>query len=143
MVKTKPVDLVVKKWVERASVATDDYKFGIENPRRDWQKATEDSFARWQAGVQQAIANRTFIGGVRAAGTEKWRRKALEVGADRYASGVRAAQEDYASAMAEVLRVIEGITLPERGPKGDPKNIERVKVIADTLHKWAVARKKV
>jgi len=142
MVKTKPAELVAKKWVDRASVASDDYRYGIENPREDWQRATEAAFDRWTKGVQQAIANKSFVGGVRKAGTEKWRRKALEVGADRYASGVRAAKDEYASKIAEVLNVISGITLPERGPRGDPKNIERVRVIADTLHKWAQAKKK-
>jgi len=142
MVKVKPIDMVVKKWQERASVATDDYKFGIENPKVDWASATEKAFDAWQKGVQAAIAEKRFVGGVRKAGTEKWKRKALEVGADRYATGVRAAVDEYQSAMAEVLRVIEGVTLPERGPRGDPKNIERVKAIADALHKYAIAKKK-
>jgi hypothetical protein len=31
------------------------------------------------------------------------------------------------------LQVIESIQLPPRGPKGDPRNIERVRVIAQAL----------
>jgi len=142
MVKVKPIDVVVKKWQERASVASDDYKFGIENPKRDWASATERAFDAWQKGIQQAIAERRFVGGVRSAGSEKWRKKALEVGADRYATGIRAAIDEYNAKMSEVLRVIEGVTLPERGAKGDPKNIERVRAIADALHKYAIAKKK-
>jgi len=143
MVKVKPVDRVVKKWEERASVATDEYKAGVENPRQDWAKATEDAFPAWQTAIQEAIRNKTFIGGVRKAGTDKWRKGALEKGADRYSSGVRAAVDEYRDAMGEVLRVIEGVTLPARGPKGDPKNYDRVKAIGDALHKYKVAKKKV
>ena len=44
--------------------------------------------------------------------------------------------------MGEVLRVMEGVTLPARGPKGDPKNYDRVKAIGEALHKYKVAKKK-
>ena len=142
MVKTKPIDVVKKKWADRASVAGDDYKFGVQNPKRDWARATEEAFDAWTKGIQEAIAEKRFVGGVRKAGTEKWQKKAIEVGADRYTTGVRAAVDEYEAAMSEVLRVIEGVSLPPRGPKGDPKNIERVKAVADALHKFAIARKK-
>jgi len=141
MVKVKPIDVVRRKWEERASVAVDDYKFGIQTAE-DWAAAAERAYDRWAKALQAAIAEKRYVGGVRAAGTEKWKKKALEVGADRYASGVRAATDEYARKMSEVLRVIEGISLPEKGPKGDPKNIERVRIVAETLHKWAMAKKK-
>lgn len=142
MVKVKPIDKVVKKWSDRASVAEDDYRFGVENPKQPWSKAAEAAYDTWVKAIQAAIANKSFVGGVRRAGDEKWRKKALEVGARRFAEGVRAATDDYAARMSEVLRVLEGITLPPRGPKGDPANINRVATIAKTLHDWAQARKK-
>ena len=140
MVKVPPIERVKRKWVERASVAEDDYRYGIETSE-DWQAATLNATSRWEQGIQQAIREKRFESGVRRVTTDEWRRKALEVGARRFAEGVRAAEEEYAKAMSEVLRVIEGLTLPERGPRGDPKNIERVKVIADALHKWRISRK--
>lgn len=143
MVKVKPIDVVVKKWKARASVATDDYKYGIQNPKQPWSKAAEAAFDAYVSGVQEAIADKRYVGGVRKAGDEKWSRKALEVGATRYAPGIAAATDEYAAAMGEVLRVIEGISLPPRGPKGAASNYDRVKVIGDTLHKWKLARKRV
>jgi len=140
MVKTKPIDKVTKKWQERASVATDDYKFGVENPKRDWAKATEESAGAWEQGVQQAIREKRFVKGVRSAGTEKWQKRASEKGAVRYADGIRTAVDEYERKMAEVLRVMEGVDLPPRGPRGDPRNIERVARIADALHKWKIAK---
>ena len=141
MVKTKPVEHVVKKWESKASIATDDYKFGVENPKEDWASATEGAFSRWQAGIQESISKKTLIGGVRKAGTGKWKKRALEKGAGRYAEGIRTATDEYRSAMGEVLKVIEGVDLPEKGAKGDPKNYERVKAIGEALHKWKIARK--
>lgn len=142
MVKTKPLEKVVAKWQARATAAVEDYRFGIENPKVDWATAAAAAQAAWAQGVQQAAAEGRFAGGVKKAGTEKWKRKALEVGAARYASGVAAAVTDYANAIADVLRTIEGISLPPRGPRGDPRNYERVKVIGDTLHKVFTAKKK-
>ena len=142
MVKTKPIDVVRRKWEERATVAADDYKFGVQNPKRDWAKATEDAASAWEQGIQAALREKRFVGGVRKAGTDKWQKKAVEVGADRFASGVRAAVDEYERAMGEVLRVIEGVSLPERKARGDPANIQRVAAIADALHKYAIAKKK-
>lgn len=142
MVKTKPVEKVVSKWQSRASAAVEDYKFGIENPKQDWATAAAAAQAAWAQGVQQAAAEGRYAGGVKKAGTEKWKRKALEVGAARYSSGIAAAVQDYASAISEVLRVLEGISLPPRGPRGDPRNYERVKIIGETLHKTFTAKKK-
>jgi len=143
MVKVKPVDVVVNKWKTRASVATEDYKYGVQNPKQSWQKAAEAAFEAWQSGVQEAIADKRFVGGVRRAGDAKWAKKALEVGASRYAPGITAAAEDYRNAMGEVLKVIESISLPPRGARGSATNYERVKIIGDTLHKYALAKKKV
>lgn len=142
MVKTKPVEIVKKKWEARASIATPDYEFGVKNPRRDWAEAATAAEETWEAAIQEAIRDKRFAGGVKAVGTEKWQKKALEVGKDRYAPGVRAAVDDYSKAMSEVLSVIEGVTLPPKGPRGDPKNYERVKAIGDALHKYAIAKKK-
>jgi len=143
MVKVKPVDVVVNKWKARASVATEDYKYGIQNPKQSWQKAAESAFDAWSAGVQAAIADKSFVGGVRKAGDAKWSRKALEVGAARYAPGITAASADYSAAMGEVLKVIESVSLPPRGPRGSPQNYDRVKAIGDTLNKYRLAKKKV
>jgi len=143
MVEVKPIDYVADKWETRASGAAEDYRRGVAGKGSKWEENTGKAFDNWAKAIQDAIANKTFIGGVRAAGGGKWERRAVEKGAVNYPTGIRAAKEEYRKAMSEVLRVLEGITLPDRGPRGDPKNIERVAVIAKTLHEWKVSRKKV
>jgi len=142
MVEVKPIDVVVRKWQERASAAAEDYRLGVQGKGSKWLSNTVAAFDRWAKGVQDAIANRTFVGGVQAAGAAKWETRAVEKGATNYPVGIRTAVEEYRKKMAEVLEVIRGITLPERGPRGDPRNIERVAKIAQTLHEWAKAKKR-
>lgn len=85
----KPVDRWVKKYEARASVATDDYRWGIENPavsptgeaiahRKDLETIMADkrTWDRWEEGLR-------FVG------DEGWKKGALEKGVDRYVPGVR------------------------------------------------------
>ena len=135
MVKVKPIDVVVKKWQSRASVASEDYKAGVENPKQDWATAAKSSEGTWKAAMSAAMAKGSWGKGIDRAGTEKWRTKALAVGASRYAPGVAAAVDEYNAKMSKVLNVISGVSLSARGPRGDPKNYDRVKQIGDSLHK--------
>lgn len=123
------------KWIRRASIAQEDYTLGIQNPRADWQSTTLNAKNAWIQGLQQAQQRNAWEKGVQKAGTEKWRRKAVEVGVQRYPQGVQVSAPDYETAVKPYLDVINSITLPPRGPKGDPRNLERVKMIADALRK--------
>ena len=123
-----------ERWVKRASIATEDYRAGVQQPRKDWREATLAAKEAWRQGVQQAISQGRWERQVSATRSDQWSEKASTLGADRYAPGVQAAQEIYAARVSPYLRAIESITLPARGPKGDPRNLERVRIIAQTLH---------
>lgn len=132
-IQIKPVDVIAAKYASRGAAAGQDYSNGVNNPRQDWQTATAASSSTYAAGVQQAISNNSFSKGVAAAGTDKWKRKAATVGAQRYGPGVTAAKQDYANGVGKFLQVIANLTLPPRGPKGDPGNIARVSMVAQAL----------
>ena len=72
---------------------------------------------------------------MRKAGSEKWKSKAIQVGKQRFVQGVQGAEALYASGVAPFLSTIEATTLPPRFPKGDPRNLERVKAITIALRK--------
>ncbi|RLC34283.1 MAG: hypothetical protein DRZ76_02960 [Candidatus Nealsonbacteria bacterium] len=135
MVKIKPIDQIVKKWTEVTPGRAPYYEAGIRNPREDWATRAAAAESAWASGVQDAITQGRFAKGVKRAGTEKWQRKALEVGTRRWPEGIRAAAPDYQSGFAPYHDTLARLTLPERGARGDPKNIERVRVIAQALHK--------
>ncbi len=57
-----------------------------------------------------------------------------KLGPGRYSEGVRAAEPEYRAGFAPYHAVIANTTLPPRGPKGSPENIDRVRAIAEALH---------
>jgi hypothetical protein len=129
----KGADVIAKKYATRGGAAAQDYSDGVKNPRQPWAASTLNAASTYAAGVQQSIANGSFQKGVNAAGDEKWSRKSTTVGAQRYGPGVQAAQSDYSKGVAPYLQVLASLTLPPRGPKGDPGNVSRVQAIAQAL----------
>lgn len=123
-----------ERWQRRASAAGTDYQQGVQNPRRDWEQSTSDSSENWAQGVQQAVANNLFQTGVQRAGNRKWQQAASEKGAQRYPQGVAGAGDAYQQGIQPYFQTIEATDLPPRFPRGDERNIERVRQMAQALH---------
>jgi len=138
MANIRAINEIARKWQEVTPGRAAQYQQGVQRPKVDWQQATAEASDAWQAGVQEAIAQNRFSRGVQEAGTQKWQRKALELGTQRWGPGVQAALEEYERGFAPYRDVIERTTLPPRGRKGDPNNIQRVAVIARALHEAKV-----
>lgn len=136
--KMKAITDIASKWVRRASAASPEYEAGVRSPKEDWMAETVAAEPAFEAGISDAIGRKAFGKGVREAGTEKWQRKTLAVGPARFGPGVSAAQSDFAAGFGPYRDAIERIVLPVRGRRGDPANIERVRVLADALHSQKV-----
>lgn len=121
------------KWARVASQRTEDYKDGINNPRKPWAESTANAQNSYNQGIQLSIAQGRFATGVQKAGNGKWQNKANTKGVQRYAMGIQESEADYEIGVAPYLAVIEGTQLPPRYPKGDPRNIMRVATIAQAL----------
>ena len=130
-----------EKWVRRAGVASQDYAEGVQNPRTPWAAAAVAAAPIQAAAVQAAIQRGSYQKGITRAGDARWQSKSLSKGAVRFGPGVQDAQTDYASGVAPYLNAINSAQLPPRGPKGDPKNLERVRVLNDALHKLKLGQK--
>lgn len=135
MAEIRSVSSIRDKWTRVTPGRTEDYKIGIQNPKRDWANATEEQADVWRAAITEAAAKGLFAKGVRAAGTAKWKEKALAKGPGRFAEGVMVAGPDYEKGFKPYAEVIEATELPPRFPKGDPRNIARVSAIATALRK--------
>jgi hypothetical protein len=133
-IQIKAATKIAEKWQNKAGAAGADYEAGVLAPRRDWQAATEASEGSYSEGIQKAIGEKRFSKGVRRAGTQKWQKGAIDKGVTRYPAGVNAAKDDYQVGVEPYLQEISQITLPPKGPKGDPRNIQRVAMIAQRLH---------
>ncbi len=126
---------IAKKWGRVTPERTVDYEEGVRNPQRDWAAETKAAEDRYEAGVKAAIARKAFGKGVDKVGTAKQKSKTILKGIPRWPEGVRGAEKDMEDGMKPVVAVLEGITLPPRYATGDPRNIERVKVVQQALHK--------
>jgi hypothetical protein len=133
MAEIKSLSAIRDKWTRVTPGRTEDYKLGIENPRRDWAGETEASKGNWKAGIDAAAAKDMFAKGVAAAGTKKWQSKSLQKGPGRFAEGVYVAGPDYEKGFAPYREAIAKVDLGPKFPRRDPRNIERVRKIVNAL----------
>lgn len=129
----RSIDNIAKKWASVTPMRTEDYRAGVENPRKDWMTSTAAAESAFESGVQAAIAKKKFGKGVKKAGTETWQRGAIDKGTQRWGPGVAIAAPKYASGFAPYRDAIERTTLPPRYARRDPRNLERVKAIVTAL----------
>ena len=133
MAEIKKLADIRDKWTRVTPGRTEDYKLGIQNPKRDWETETLAGKNNWKAGVDAAAAKDLFAKGVAKAGSAKWRDRALKKGPGRFSEGVYLAGPDYEKGFAPYHAAIERVDLGPRFPKRDPRNLERVKKIVDAL----------
>lgn len=135
MAEIKSLAAIRDKWTRVTPGRVEDYKLGVSNPKRDWAKETEAAKGNWKAGVDAAANKDMFAKGVKAAGSAKWQDKALEKGPGRFSEGVYTGGPDYEKGFAPYREAISKVDLGPRFPKRDPRNIDRVKRIAEALSK--------
>lgn len=138
----KSLSKIRKKWETNAgsSQAGDAYRDGVSNPRRSWADATEAADDARKEGLAAADARDAFVEGVREAGDEKWQKRAITLGPGRFRQGVAASGGDFEKGFSPFHQVIANLTLPPRGPKGSPENIDRVRLIAEALHNEKIGK---
>ena len=129
---------IAEKWGRVTPERIIDYEAGVRNPLRDWETETKAAEPRYEEGVKAAISRKAFGKGVARVGTAKHKAKTILKGIPRWPEGVRVAEDDMRKGMENVVKTLEGITLPQRYPTGDPRNIERVRVIQQALHKMKI-----
>ena len=134
MANIKSQARIAQKWVDRSAVSGPAYADGIENPRADWATQAKAAEKNYEAGVQAAIQRKGYGKGIARAGTAAWQKGAREKGTVRWAQGIATAQDAYTKGFDPYRQVIASLTLPPRGAKGDPANINRVSVVAKALH---------
>jgi len=133
MAEIKSLAAIKEKWTRVTPGRTEDYKLGIQNPKRDWADEALAAKSNWKAGVDAAAAKDLFAKGITKAGTAKWKERALRKGPGRFAEGVYIAGPDYEKGFAPFHAAIEKIDLGPRFPRRDPRNLNRVKMVVDAL----------
>ena len=139
-IQVKSAAEVAAKWRTRASGAGADYTKGVQGAGQAWETGATAGEENFKLAVTQAASEGRFGRGVRAAGSARYVKKAVDVGSQRYGPGVQAAEGDMAAGVAPVLQTIASIDLPARRPKGDPSNIQRSAAIGLKLHAMKVGK---
>lgn len=139
-IRVKPTNELAKKFVQRASAAAGDYKTGVEQTGQDWETGARNGADNFKQAVVEAANAGRFEKGIARAGAAKFVARATSLGAQRYPSGVAAAEGDWSKGSAEYLDAIRGMDLPPRRPKGDPANAARANAIAQRLRALKVSK---
>jgi len=133
MAEIKNLAAIKEKWTRVTPGRTEDYKLGIQNPRRDWAEEAKAAKDTYKMGVDAAQAKDLFAKGIERAGTAKWKDKSLKKGPGRFAEGVYIAGPDFEKGFAPYHSAIAAVDIGPRFPKRDPRNLDRVKRIVDAL----------
>jgi hypothetical protein len=133
MPKIRSLDAVVRKYGDVTPQRASEYVAGVTDPLNDWKANTTAAVSNYNLGIAASLANKSFDKGVAKTSTEKWKSKAISKGGQRYGPGVTDGVPDYSAGFAPYRDVISNTSLPARYPKGDPRNIERVRVMAAAL----------
>lgn len=133
-VTVKPLDQSAAKWARNAGGASTEYATNAQAAGQEWASQTAAAAQNFVAGVTASGIGERFRRGVQRAGAQKYSARIAELGASRYSQGVGAAQGDWQEGFSPFAQTIAGLTLPQRRPRGDPGNIQRVSVVAQALH---------
>ena len=139
-IRIKDTGSLAQKFVQRAGAAAGDYKDGVQAAGADWEANTKASEDNYKLGVTQAANAGRFGKGVADAGAAKYTARATTLGAQRYPSGVQAAQGAWAQGAQPYLQALGSMQLPPRRPKGDPGNQARANFVASALRAMKVGK---
>jgi hypothetical protein len=133
MAGIRAIGLISQKWQRVASASGQSYTDGVTNPIRDYAAGALAANDAWKSGVSAAVSGNRFSAGVRKAGNEKWQRNAVAKGPGRFGEGVRAASADYEAGFSPYRETIAGTTLPPRGARRSPQNMQRAAAMVAAL----------
>lgn len=127
-----------KKFADRASAATPEYKSGLQGSGDAWQRNTAAGEQNYNQGVQAGISRGAFGKGVKSVSGTDFENAAITKGGNRYADGVRTGAPNWATGFQPYADALSKLNLPPRAPKGDPRNMQRATDVAMALNKARV-----
>ena len=129
-----------QKWSRNAGAAATEFASAAQGAADKWGRNTQGAGANFRQAITAGNMQAKFERGVaKAAQSGKFATKLAKVGASRYSEGVGASQQDWSSGFEPYQGVLSTITYPPRAPRGDARNIERVKVVDTTLNAKRIA----
>lgn len=133
-IRIKSAQTLLAKYQRNTANASQSYQDGINNPRRDWQAVTAAAEGSYEAGVQNAVANKSFSKGITPDAAAKQKANALALGANRYGPGTQNAAPAWAKNVQPVLDAMSNVPDQPRGPKMSPQNFQKQQAFAAAAH---------
>ena len=130
---------IATKWAEVTPGKAGYYEAEATVAGAKWEEGAVNAGGTYKAGISVAGIEKRFVGGVKRAGAAKFNRKVKDVGVSRYSPGVTAAKADMEAGIADYVGVLEGLEIPDRGPRGSPQNYAIVEKVGSALHKKRLA----
>ena len=138
-IATKNIQEAQKKWGDVTPARAGEYAARGAAAAQTWETNAIAGVPIMLQALQAANMAARIASGLRRAGGAKFARKITSVGQSRFGPGITAAVTDYAERFGPFLSVIQGVTLPGRGPRGDPRNYQRVNAVGEALHRARLA----
>jgi len=138
-ISVKSASAIATKWADVTPGKAGYYEAEAPAAGAEWEANTAAAGGVYKSAVSAAGIQERFVGGVRRAGAAKFSRKVKDVGVARYGPGVAAAKADMEKGVADYVGVLDGLEIPDRGPRGSPGNYAIVQKVGDALHKKRLA----
>ena len=106
-IKVKPLDLTVKKWLERARAGATLYAERVKNPRRDPTKAAIAKRADLEAKMSNKTTWDKWETRLSAVGFDGWLNAVLNKGVQRYPSGIEFGKTKFADFYEQFSKHLE------------------------------------
>lgn len=100
---------VAAKWSRNASNATQDYRSGIEGVTENPLEKAAQAAEKMKQNIIKSIDDGSWQAGLMAFGFQEWRQRTAEIGSQRYAQGVQAAQPKMQRFMGEFLPYLDRV----------------------------------
>ena len=133
MAAIRSLSSISDKWARVTPQRAAEYLSGVQNPKKKWDERAIAAKETHKTAMADAARRDAYAKGIAEAGFSKWQKNAIQKGPGRFSEGVQIAKPDYSKGFAKYRDVIDRVVLPPRYPKGDIRNLERVKAIALAL----------
>lgn len=122
-----------QKFVDRASAASGDYVSGAESTTKDQAALAAASAPIYQQALQASFGKKSYEKGLQKAGKSGWLNGVRSKGGERFAGGVSASMQKYATNSAPFDSARGAAASLPRGLKGSEANLARVKAVVTAL----------
>jgi len=126
---------VTDKWSSRTPQAADEMASRAAESSDKWLENAKKGQDNYEQQMRKDEVLKRRLDRLNDDSRSKFQRNVEQVAASRFSSGVRNSTEDFNSGIQGVLDAIASTDLPERGPAMSEANFERVRAVAENVHK--------